>query len=328
MNNSNSDLKVLQNAVLFSLTRRAWSNRKQVNRSQILIRGTDGAANTAASNRTNTTKDLLVSPELEAINKHLNVAYTWSLQRSMSPRSKDASDEGGNGALRKGIYFVRRTVLGEFEAFLKAANDKLTGELIPRFLASYDERREAMRRPDKEGGLGDLFDARDYPKADALRSAFGIQWTWLALGVPDDLPDVIRQRENEKLRASFLEAQEEITLALRGGFRELIAHATERLTSAPGEKPKIFRDSLVENFNEFFATFNARNMMEDADLERLVTQARQVISGLGSDAKNAAETLRNSPDTRQATIAQFATLNATLDAMTIEKPSRKFDWSA
>lgn len=317
---NNNDLKVLQNAVLFSLTRRAWSNRKQVEKAKLPPE--------LRSNKTNTTKELLISPELDAISKHLNTAYAWSLARSMSPRASDGDADGGNGALRKGIYFVRRTELANFETFLSEANAKLTGELIPAFLATYDDRREAMRRPIADGGLGDLFDARDYPKGEALRSMFGIQWTWLALGVPDDLPAVIRERENEKLRASFVEAQEQITLALRGGFRELIDHAVERLTVAPGEKPKIFRDSLVENFKEFFETFNARNMMEDNDLEKLVNQAKTVIGSLGNDTKTAAEALRNSPDMREETIAKFAQLNATLDTMVIEKPARRFNFAA
>jgi hypothetical protein len=38
----------------------------------------------------------------------------------------------------------------------------------------------------------------------------------------DDLPEEIRTRENQKLRESFEQAQEEIRYALRAGFKDLV----------------------------------------------------------------------------------------------------------
>jgi len=108
----------------------------------------------------------------------------------------------------------------------------------------------------------------------------------------------------------------------------MVDHAIDRLTVKDGAKPKIFRESLVTNFRAFFDTFNARNLMEDAELEALVNQAKAVVNGLPRDASEAADSLRTSPDIRTTVVAQFSALNAQLDTLVIEKPIRRFDLEA
>lgn len=298
-----SQLQVLRNAMLFSLTRHTWSNRRKADKSRVQ---TD-----ADKKRLNVTKQLMVSPELDAINEHLNEIYTWCLDRSMP-----------SNAVRRGIYFVSRDMIQPFEAQLAQARRRLRDDLIPAFLATFDSCKEKMKQPAPDG-LGDLYLESDYPTKDGVRELFSIEWSWLELSVPGELPEEVRERENEKLRRSFEEAQEEIRYALRAGFKEMVDHAVERLTVKPGEKPKMFRDTLVTNFKHFFDTFEARNLMNDSELAELVEQAKAVVSGLPSeDAKQ----LRDVPAYRAIAAASFADLNRAMDTLVIEKPSRRFDF--
>ncbi len=293
------DVTVLRNAMLFSLTRHAWSNHRKADKSKF----------TADANKAklNMTKRLIESAELDAITDHLNEVYNWCLARAMPSTS-----------MRRGVYFVKKSMIPEFEAKLAEFREELRTKYVPAFMRTYADAKAKAALPADKGGLGALFNAGDYPADPG--SLFGLEWSWLALGVPDDLPDEIRARESAKLRESFLEAQEEIKFALREGFKTLIDHAVERLTPAADGTVKVFRDSLLTNFKDFFETFNARNLMDDAELARVVAEARAIVTGIPD-----ADRLRTSADTRVAAMDKFAQVRSVIDGLVAEKPKRKFD---
>jgi len=120
------------------------------------------------------------------------------------------------------------------------------------------------------------------------------------------------------LKEQFEVAQQEITTALREGFAEIVGAMVDRLTVAPGEKQKIFRDSLVENFSEFFNTFNQRNIMEDADLASVVEKAKALLAGVTPDK------LRSNSEMREKIRTDMQSVKASLDTMLVERASRKF----
>jgi len=272
-----TDVAVLRNATLFSLTRNAWSNYRKADKSKITVTGSathesGGSSSDTAANRVNVTKKLIESAELDAVRKYMNDMYGWCLARSMP-----------STAIRRGIYFVKNDQVLSFEDKLAEAQAQLRDVVVPAFLAKYEDAKEAAKKPASEGGLGELYNEDDYPTVDDLRGMFGLKWSWLQLGVPDELPDAVRGREVAKLKESFLEAQEEIRFALREGFKDLVSHAIDRLTPGPDGKRKIFCESTFEKFTEFFETFNARNLLEDEELEAVVAQAKEIVAGLSVD---------------------------------------------
>ncbi len=334
---NNSGVAALRNAMLFSLTRRAWSNRIKADKAKVQT--------TAAKKNLNLTKRLLNSKELDAIESHLADTYNWCLARAMP-----------STALRRGIYLVKRDMVLEFEDYLTKAElileakvDALLAPAMDPVLVPgpdgvtlvqsvvdgvpqvtpvvidgvsqtvYDMCRLEMAMPEENGGLGDLYKASDYPTTKELRESFGIKWAWLALSVPNELPEEVREREVTKLKESFEAAQEEIKFALREGFKELIDRAVERLTPGEGGKPKVFRDTLVTNFNDFFETFSARNLMEDGQLAALVAQAKGIIGNVP------VKSLREEAKVREATVAKFAEVTEVLNGLVAEKPSRRFN---
>lgn len=295
---TNTTPDILRNAMLFSLTRRAWGNRSQGDKNLI--------NSTADKKRLNLTKRLLSCPELAAINDHLNSIYIWALDRSMQ-----------SGAVRKGIYFVKRDMITDFETKLTNARAYLKDTLVPQLVAAYPEAKESMKLPAENGGLGDLYVEKDYPTVAELSDSFDIEWAWLALSVPEELPEEVRTREIAKLRESFNEAAEEIKQALRESFYQVVRHATERLTPNPDGSPKIFRESTI-NFEEFFETFHAKSMVDDGELTTLVDQARSIIHNMPP-----ADKLRRS-STLQAQVAeQFAQVGKVMDTLITDRPSRR-----
>ncbi|MBU6231560.1 hypothetical protein KGP36_02735 [Patescibacteria group bacterium] len=225
--------------------------------------------------------------------------------------------------IKEGLFVVRKELVQEFEDELRASLEKLSAEYLPAVKGDYVFSKERARgTPVKQGGLGPLYREADYPTADDFCGCFGLEWQWLALGVPEDLPAALRAEAAEKLERQFTEAAEEVKLALREAFADLIDHATEKLKpAAPGEKQAVFRDSMIGNIAQFCQVFESRNLMNDTDLASLVGQAKQLLTGLNPDR------LRKYANVRQETQEKFEAIKAQLDAMITVKKGRKFNLS-
>jgi hypothetical protein len=170
--------------------------------------------------------------------------------------------------------------------------------------------------------LNGNFTATDYPPVADIAGRFAIRWQWISFDVPEGLPPELREAEAKKLRERFEEAQSEIVAALREGFAKLVSDAVERLKVAPGEKPRIFRDSLIENFKEFFDTFSMRNLMDDKDLDAIVEQAKALLSGVKPDV------LRNNSTMRQEVAENLGKVQEVITKLIQEQPVRRFDFDA
>ena len=255
----------------------------------------------ASKDQLRLSKKLIVSKEYDDVVTCLNDMRAWVLGRTMP-----------FPGFKKGIYLAKLETVTEVEKELPNRLAELARK-VARFQEAYPAQVEDSRIK-----LNGQFRQSDYPDVDKLAERFGVEWNWLAFTVPENLPAEIREAEAKKLEAKFADAGEEILIALREGFQKLVSHAVERLTVAPGEKEKIFRDTLIGNIQEFIETFSARNLMNDADLEALVSKAKGVLVGVTPDK------LRDSATIRENTRTAFETVKSELDKMIVDRPSRKF----
>jgi hypothetical protein len=310
--------KVLRSAMLFGLTRRAWSNRCMASREKIRTKETDANGVTKEvklSRRVNATKQLIVCDEYDALITHLGGTYEWVLGHSMLA-----------AGIGRGINLVRRDYIETVIEKVEADRRILRVDLLPPFLAVYPQRVEDASRPVNEedpekGGLGSLFDADDYPSVEELGQSFDIIYRVFALSVPDELPEEIRKSENAKLRETLQREGENAVYALREGLNELVAHAIERLHVKVGEKPKVFvADNLVGGFVEFFESFRARNIMDDAQLEEVVAQAQDIVAQFAPNIHN----IKSSTPQRNRVAEQLSTVKVSLDGLLKNRPSRRF----
>lgn len=322
-----------RNLVFFSLTlRRQFGNRAKVKDGKKLTEylalkdearraGTEAAPITMGTVEMNgackATKTLIQSPAYDALNEFMNATKERLVGRfGMAMQSH----------IKEGLFTVALPQVEEFDRILTEANNKLQTELVPAFLADYPQAiGRAETTPVKDGGLGPLFNRADYPNVDDLADAFALEWGWLAFSVPEGLPEGLRQRAHEQLQQQLSEAADEIQQALRTSFRELIAHATEKLTPGDDGKNKVFRDSLIENLHAFLESFNARNVMNDTELALLVEQARGILTndGAGSVTPKA---LRQFNTVRDTVRSQFEAIQSQLDGMIEVQSSRRFDF--
>jgi hypothetical protein len=167
--------------------------------------------------------------------------------------------------------------------------------------------------------LGALFNQDDYPTADEVISRFAIEHAWLTFDVARNIPLEVQQHEIVKFQEKLKEAETEILFALREAFASMVEHFVRRLNAIrEGGKPPIIKDSLLDNFNEFFNTFSARNIMEDAELSRLVERSKEILRNIHP------ETLRKSESIRQRTLHAFNDVKKAIDELIKERPVRRF----
>ena len=91
-------------------------------------------------------------------------------------------------------------------------------------------------------------------------------------------PDYLQQlnpqlyeEECRRVQSRFDEAVRLAEEAFCAELAKLVGHLTERLSGQEDGKPKIFRDSAIENLTQFFQRFRALNVRSSEQLDRLVT---------------------------------------------------------
>ncbi len=326
------NMERFKQCVFFRLTVTRWGNRAKVKDATALSEYlaqkkaeiTDGTgANPAQADASltgsgvSTTKRLLKSPALDRMNEHLTKTKN-TLLSFCNPSN-----------IQPGLFVTSVEQVARFEEILEQALTDLAIEYVPAFEADFAPAIERARTDKiKDGGLGPLFVANEYPSAERAAGCFGLSWNWLSLDIPENLPAELRAQQKEKLERQFADAAEQVQLALREGLRELVKHATEALTPGEDGKKRIFRNTLTENIQDFINTFGARNIMGDAELAALVQKAQEVLTGIqGKPGQKQADALRTNDAMREATRQQFADLTKQLDTLVETQQSRSFDFA-
>lgn len=226
----------------------------------------------------------------------------------------------------EGLYFVKTEALGSVIKEIKAATKVLRGR-VDKFLEVYPSKVKAARAI-----LGEQFNAANYPDINTLLNAFSIDYRVVKLDVPEGLPPEIRQEEEKKLRDTFKAAEQELTLALREGFSKILEHVTDRLQPGEDGKRKKFTDTLFVDFVGFIESFSNKNILGDAELNKLVEQAKgvwqSVANGTGQDLSKAAKRVREIEPVREKALAALSAVKSELDKTIAEMPSRAFDFEA
>lgn len=165
--------------------------------------------------------------------------------------------------------------------------------------------------------LGDLFNPADYPSS--LEGTFQIDWSFPTVAAPEylrRLNPALYEQECERVRSRFEEAVRLAEHSFVEELGKLIDHLSERLSGADDGKSKIFRDSAVTNFNEFFQRFQTLSIGSNSELESLVDRARRIVSGVDPHA------LRTSDDLRDRITNQLSSVQASLDGLMVDRPRR------
>ncbi len=124
------------------------------------------------------------------------------------------------------------------------------------------------------------------------------------------------QQEAARVSARFDEAVQLAEQAFTEELSKLVSHLTERLGGNDDGKPKVFRDSAIENLREFFERFRHLNVRSCAELDQLVLQAQNVVSGIEP------QQLRDNQPLRQQVATQLSGVQSVLDGLLVDRPRR------
>ena len=255
----------------------------------------------ADKDRINVSKKLLDSPEMKAITK-LDNEIRMYLYRMALP-----------SLFKSGVYLVPMTVVPEVEETLRSFKTRRK-KLVDDFLAAYEQRkREAATQ------LRELYFPGDYPTAEKIKETYKLEWLFMNFGTPGKLREISAaffEEQREKMAERVAEATEEVTLALRKGFQDLVAHLADKLTPKADGTKKTFHGTSVEKVRDFISTFDARNIADDDELKTLVEQARGLLDGV-----NPAD-LRKDETVRANVQSGFEAITKNLDALIQDAPSR------
>ncbi|MBI3860745.1 MAG: hypothetical protein HY290_02495 [Planctomycetia bacterium] len=210
-----------------------------------------------------------------------------------------------------GIRLIRQDDIGAFNMHMTTHKADLD-EAISGLNIHYAELKATAR-----DRLGRLYNASDYPAS--LTGLFDVTWDFPSVEPPSYLSRLspeLYQQESERVAARFDEAVRLAEEAFLAELDRLISHLTERLSGQEDGKPKVFRDSAIENLTEFFGRFRRLNIRSNEQLEQLVDQVQGAVRGIEP------QSLRNDMPLRQRVVNQLSGIQSVVDGLLVDRPRR------
>lgn len=211
-----------------------------------------------------------------------------------------------------GIRLLHKDKVEEFSQAMEAYRADFLEGVQKLDETLWELKEEARKR------LGDLFNEAHYP--DSVAPHFGMEWSFPSIEPPEYLAQLSpKVFEQEKLRVQqrLEEAIQLAEAAFLHEFNDLIATLHERLQPGPDGTRKIFKDSTVTNLQEFFTRFKQLNVGSNADLEKLVSQAQELVHGITP------EELRNLQTLREEVAHGMKSISDKLTPLVVSAPRRK-----
>ncbi len=201
-----------------------------------------------------------------------------------------------------GIRLIHQSDIAAFNVQLTTLKAELE-EAVWRLDEHYEELKSAARER-----LGRLFNPSDYPPR--LLGLFGVTWDFPSVEPPDYLrqlsPELYRQ-ESERVTARFNEAVQLAESAFTSELAKLVSHLTERLSGQDDGKPKVFRDTAIENLREFFERFRHLSIGSSEQLDDLVGQVQAIVRGVQP------QELRDNQSLRQHVATELSVAQSVLE---------------
>jgi hypothetical protein len=217
-----------------------------------------------------------------------------------------------------GIRLIRRAKIEEFASQMEGLKMQLNSAV-----AALDAKYEALVAQ-AQTDLGRLFHSGDYP--ESIQGEFGIDWDFPSIAAPNYLQQVspaLYEAQCKRIEHQFDDAVTMFEQVSTEQLHKMVAHLCEALTGVEDDgkrqgKRKIFKDSAVQNIQEFFGRFRNLNVRSNSELNTLVDQAEQLLQGVDPKELRKSDWLRDSLATRMQEV------QTALDGMLVEKPGRKF----
>jgi hypothetical protein len=287
------NLNVMDKAIILKLEFHRPGNQRKLKADQYTV--------DADKDMVHATKQLLDSDELKAVAKFDSETWNYVASRALP-------------STIKGFWVMPVGLLEEVDGVLESRATK-RGELVDVAVKAYP--KLLAKAPELLRGV---YDEADYPSADEFRRAFGFSWRYVSFGVPEQLEQIkadVFKREQDKAAKHWEQATEGMQALMRHDMAEMVDHMIDRLTPTEDGKVKVFRSSMIDNVHDFLTTFEARNITDDAQLQKLVAKARGLVDGVAHD------TLKTDAEVRDKVRKGMSVIKTSLDKLVVIRPTRK-----
>lgn len=210
-----------------------------------------------------------------------------------------------------GVRLIRQDRIDGFTTRMREFQDELS-EAVATLERNYDDLKLTARQR-----LGSLYNPADYP--DSLQTMFVVDFDFPSVEPPDYLQQLnpaLYEAQCRRMQARFDEAVKLAEEAFLGELAKLVSHLTERLSGQEDGKPKVFRDSAIENLAEFFKRFRELNVRSNDQLDNLVAQVQRTIRGVEP------QDLRDNAGLRQHVATEMSNVQSVLDGLLVDRPRR------
>ena len=248
---------IFQKGCLVQMSVSKWGGVKKIHKSKL-----SNIVEQAGYDWVTATKKLVDPGSLKPICKINNSARNWLATISLPFPIN-------------GMVFIPKDLINTVDEKLGDFKIKFI-DAVMNFSQEYCDLRETAKTY-----LGELFNEIDYPVD--IGSKFNFNWRFIILDVPNGdtklLAPEVYAREKTKFIQTMEEARGMAIDALREEFAQMVERITERFTQTGNGKPKIFKNTTVDGFYEYFQTFKDRNIFNDDDLTSLVNRAQDILNG-------------------------------------------------
>ena len=257
---TNNSISIASSAMLVELSISTWTARKLDKRVSAEVDATKSTKTRAG----NYNKNLLAGTGfLDTITKYAANARAWHLSQTL-PWS-----DNGLRLLPMSNFMDYKAQLGVLESNYMA--------LVDKFVVAYPNLVSAAAFQ-----LGDLFDRAEYPDAEKVKNKFKIAYNFLPVPMAGDFRVDINEDAKSEIMKSCEDAyNERLNNAMRDAWNRLhdcLTRMSDRLQCDEVEsdephshgsalKPRVFRDSLVENAIELTTLLKHFNLTNDTNLE-------------------------------------------------------------
>lgn len=293
------DQSMMDRSICISLEIGRLGNSKRVDPAQFEVE--------ADKDWVRASKKLFDSEELDRIAKFDGETRRWIMTKAVPC-----------AALKAGTYLLGLNLVDSVDARLIERKREREDRLVPAFLNKYEEfREEAQRR------LKDLYNPTDYRPLSYVQNTFYMEWSYLEFAAAGKLRNFrkdLYDREAANLAAKIKNAESEVTAVLREAMKTMVDGMVESLTPKDDGTKRRFHESKLTGLLEFLKDFPARNITNDADLEKLVSDTQALLRGVDVDS------VRSSDNTRQYLNAGFQQISQTLSTLVTEGPRRRLNF--
>jgi len=295
--------KISEDCVLLDVSFGCWGRDKKVARGDVDVQQS-GTGTEVPQEAVRLTKRLMECEEYDAI-----ISADGAFRRKLAGIAIPYR--------RRGMFIVPMGLVLRIQQECEDNRAKRYG-MIDALMGVYEvqQAKEQLR-------LGPLYNASDYPTAAEVRGKFTYRWDWLEQKAASKLQSVsgaLYAAQRESMAAEWSETGEEIRMAMRQMFVQLVEGLRERLDwSDTAGKPKRIYDTRVSGLQDWLALFEARNVTGDEELAKMVATAKSYLDGVDT------ETLRKSDVVRANTAKALGAIKAACAEVGLaDAPRRKF----